>query len=169
MNLVDVLTTEIRKQSKKHYLFEEVSKDYKKKMTEIFQKAVKDELSAASIYYLVAAKITGFEEAEIAEELQKHAKEEYEHFTELIDYAYTHGIELEIGLNYTQDYPTKLEDVIKWKQDLETEAMNDYLNAAKLAEAEGDMLTVEFFRELAQDERKHLDDLLKYTDIGQEF
>ena len=171
---IDVLTTELRKQSRKHYLFEEVSRTYKQSMIQIFQKAINDELSASSVYFLVGSKLSGFEGAEIQEKFIEHAREEYEHFTELVKYAADHGIinNLEIGLmDYTQNYPdiSNLQDIIQWKQDLETEARDDYLNAAKLAEKEGDTLTVEFFKELATDENRHLTDLFKYTGEVDEF
>jgi len=172
MNFLDVITTEIRKQSKQHYLFEEIEGNYKNDMIKIFNKAIQDELSACSVYYLIASQLTGFEEVEIAEEFQKHAKEEYEHFTELLDYASNHGIEGYLNLNlmpYTQQYPVELQAVIDWKQNLEKESMNDYLAAAKLAEEKGDVLTMDFFKELAKDKSNHINDLLKFTDIGYKY
>jgi bacterioferritin (cytochrome b1) len=62
-----------------------------------------------------------------------------------------------------------LDDIIQWKQDLENEAMLDYLEATELANQEGDTLTMEFFKELAKDEKRHITDLLDYTDIGEEY
>lgn len=167
----DLMSSELRKKSNKHYLFEEIEGDYKDKMIKIFQKAIKDELSACSYYVHIAQKLEGFEGAELQEDFLKHAKEEYEHFNELLQYAADHGIidNLEIGLfNYEKEHPVEIKDinaVIDWKQNLEKGAMEDYLRAAEVAYERGDIMTRRFFEHMAEDERRHLDDLQKYKKL----
>jgi len=172
MNFIDVLTTELRSQSKKTYLFEEISKGYRNEMIQIFQKALKDESFSFVSYLRIAEALKGYNEAEIAEEFLSHGLEESRHFQELLEYASKVQIidELCIKFNYNYKMPgNDLESIITWKQDLENEAMTDYLKAAEIAFKEGDILTQEFFKELAKDESNHIDNLLKYTDIGSEY
>jgi ferritin len=173
MQFIDILTSELRKQTNKLYLFEEISESYKNKMIIIFNKAIKDEMSSGALYGILGYDLIGFKEEEIAEEFINHGREEFDHYYQLLKYASDVGIldSLNIALDpFTQKYPKgNLDNIIKFKQMLENDAMQDYLSAAELAESEGDMLTKNFFLELATDERRHITDILKYSDIGREY
>jgi len=148
---------------------------YKQVMIKIFQKAIKDEMFSAVAYTRIAESIKGFQQAEIAEMFKKHAKEESgDHFYELMEYASGAGIINELCIKFDfsgYDMPVdfNLETIYAWKQNLENDAYMDYINASNIARNEGDIITAEFFRELAKDEKGHIQDLLDYTDIGSEL
>ena len=164
----DIMTTELRKKTKKHYMFEEIEGDYKQRMIDIFNKAIQDEISSAAVYLKIAGLMDGFDSHEIVEKMISHGKEEFEHYTSLIDYASNHGIleYLDISLqDYARTYPdpNDIQGILDYKQELEIQAMNDYLNAAELAHQKGDTLTKLFFQHLAGDERRHYDDLQRFS------
>ena len=156
----------------KENLFEDEA--YRNQMIDIFNIAIKDELSASAFYISVANQLKGFEVAEIAEEFIKQSKEEYEHFTELFEYASKKNIieEIDIGIyDYFEEYPIDINDidsVIEWKQYFEKEARDTYIEATELAESYNDEITRGFFLELANDEQKHIDDILQFSNIGME-
>ena len=135
--------------------------DYAKQLIAIFNKAVRDELSACSVYRIIGNKLKGPDTDEIRDHLFEHAKEEYGHYTELIDYASKH--------NFLQDIKVQLDNtvfnangdnnaLVLSTQNLETKAAQDYRNASILASKNNDIETHEFFTELMKDELKHFDE-----------
>ena len=154
-------------------LFEAVDAEYQKKMVEIFNKAIRDELGASISYKAMAEKVYGAGNNKLREELIQHGKEEFEHFNELVSYAATHGILSDLILEVDEEVivnaPSDVKGIIKFSQDLEMEAIKDYRNAAKLAFENKDMETHEFFSELASDEETHYDDVAVYTGKTRSF
>lgn len=148
-------------------LFEAQGTDYNKRMIEIFNKAVKDELGAAISYKAMSEKVFGAGNNKLREELAQHGVEEYEHFNELIAYAATHGIleslNIDIDESVISDAPADVKGMIKFSQDLELNAVKDYREASAYAFDNGDIETYEFFADLASDEEGHYDDVAVYT------
>lgn len=154
-------------------LFEAQGADYKKKMVEIFNKAVKDELGASISYKAMSEKVFGAGNNKLREELAQHGAEEYEHFNELIAYAATHGIleslNIDIDEAVISGAPSDIKGMIKFSQDLELKAVKDYREASAYALENGDIETHEFFADLASDEETHFDDVAVYTGKTREF
>jgi len=82
-------------------LTEEYSPEYEAMMIQVFNKAVRDELEASISYKIMAEQIQGPGINEIKEELEKHGKEEFEHFQEFIAYASNHSF---FRLVYSQPF-----------------------------------------------------------------
>ena len=154
-------------------VFEAVNQDYKNQMIEIFNKAIRDELSASISYKAMAEKIYGAGNSKLKEELIQHGNEEHEHFNELITYAASHGILKDLVISIDEkvisNAPSNVKGIINFSQNLELEAIKDYRNASKLAFENGDMETHGFFAELAGDEEGHYDDVSVYTGKTREF
>ena len=139
--------------------------EYEAQMVQIFNKAVRDELEASISYKIMAEQIQGPGINEIKEELEEHAKEEFQHFQEFIAYAASHTIlnkiTFEIRPNYVNPstLPTDVSGIVQFTQDLETEAYNDYKRASMLARENFDTETEMFFIEKMKDEMRHFDDI----------
>ena len=146
---------------------------YANEMVSIFTKAIRDELSASIAYRFMAESLVGMETEELRDELIEHADEEYTHFTELVTYASNHGIlanlRPELDSSVVHNYPTEARAIMGFVQDLEMQAIRDYISAAKFARHHGDIETCAFFKELASDERGHFDDLAPMTGDTREF
>jgi len=137
-----------------------------KVLSKVFNKFIRDELSAASVYIKLSELVTT---PKLAEELKEHAKEEFEHFQELMHFASAHGFihTLNISLDSEAVCPFPGDDirdisdlsVIRFVQDLETTAINDYKRMATLAMDHRCIEVYEFFSELMKDEMEHFDDL----------
>lgn len=137
---------------------------YEELLVERINKFLRDEISAATGYALIASKLKGLASEEIIEELQEHGKEEYEHYTELVEFAGRYGLEVKLSLidldqRVLQYQPTDLKTTVEFINSLEKEARSDYLEMTKIAEEQEDIQTMEFFKELANDETKHFLDL----------
>ena len=146
-------------------LTEAYTPEYEAQMVQIFNKAVRDELEASISYKIMAEQIQGPGINEIREELEEHAKEEFQHFQEFIAFAASHSMLNQIKFEIRTDYvnpstlPTDVSGIVQFTQDLETEAYNDYKRAAMLAKENLDPETKMFFIEKMKDEMRHFDDI----------
>lgn len=134
-------------------------------ITQIFNKAIVDELSAASVYHAMAANIT---DAKLAEELHAHGDEEFKHYKQLLEFALNHGLILCYGIDskVINNVPKSKEAILKVVQSLETNAIKDYKESALIAREEKDLETEEFFMDLMKEEMRHFDDLAQYTGVN---
>jgi bacterioferritin (cytochrome b1) len=131
---------------------------------ERFNKFIFDELSAAVGYNFIAERLSGKDANKVIEELKEHGKEEFEHFTELLHYAYLHGFGNKLNIKELDQkvidfIPSNVTNCVKFIQELELEARNDYRDMVKFAKENNDIEMEEFFKELMQDEQEHYDDL----------
>lgn len=137
---------------------------YEKKVVELINKALKDELSAASSYQCMA-EIT--ENGTLAQELSEHADEEFAHYKKIIGFVFSHGLESKVNfsldLEVSNDFPDETTRIIEFTQELETQAMEDYRQIALLARENNDLETEAFFLGLMQEEQAHFDDLSRYN------
>ena len=137
---------------------------YKEKIVELLNKALKDELSA-SIAYKCMSELT--ENGTLAEELLAHSGEEYGHYNRILSYVFSHGLEGDIriilDLEVSNLYPKDTKGIIKFTQDLEIEAIEDYRRGALLARENDDLETEELFKGLMSEEQGHFDDLSRYN------
>lgn len=138
---------------------------YNEEITKVFNKAIKDELSAASAYHAMAA---NSKDAKLAEELSAHGDEEFQHYVRLVQYAANHQIKLNYGVDSVviNNIPKEKESILKAVQALETTAIADYKAAALCAREAKDLETEEFFTDLMKEEMGHFDDLAQYTGIN---
>lgn len=138
--------------------------EYKQYIINGFNKALKDELSAASVYLAMANVTT---EDGLASELIQHANEEFEHYSKLVKYIYKHNLQNEITFTVESTVmntvPTDTEEILKHVQQLETNAIYDYNALVLRAREENDIETEEFFKELMLAEQEHFDDLVTFT------
>lgn len=141
--------------------------EYSEQINTIFNKAIKDELSSAIQYTIQAAKLKGSIESETADELLEHGKEEFSHFTELVDYATKHNFDgklvIELDFDVIKNISTDLKEIQNFNMKLEKTAADDYKKAAILARENGDLETEAFFIELMQDELSHFDDIAELS------
>lgn len=146
--------------------------DYSKRIVEIFQKAIRDELTASAVYQKASAMLSGPGSDEIKEHLQEHAKEEYQHYSEFIDYASRHNFlnDLNIILDQNSLNPKGNDyEIVKFTQDLEMIAAQDYKNAADFCFKHNDTETYEFFKEKLADEIRHFDEDAYYLNQKREL
>lgn len=141
--------------------------EYLNAITGIFNKSIKDELSSAIQYTIQSTKLKGSIESETADELLAHGKEEFDHFTQLVDYATKHGFDnglvVELDFNVIKNISTDLKTIQQFNMKLEKGASSDYKSAAILARDNGDLETEAFFIELMNDELKHYDDIAELS------
>jgi len=137
---------------------------YKEQIIQIFNKALKDELSASIAYKTMAEAVT---DQPLSEELAAHGTEEYEHFNSLIAYAHNHSVETSLifGLDESvvKGTPVERQQVIEFTQNLEKIAIADYKAGALLARKNDDIELEEFFIDLMKSEQSHFDDLAIWT------
>ncbi len=155
-DFISLLERDLRRESNKKFLFEEISLDYKFKMIQIFNKAIKSEIQSAVIYKLLAEKIVGYDR--LKELFEQHSREEFAHFSKIVTYASTHGILGEIFFEEPtnlQALPNLKEEILSFIQQLEEESIRDYINAANEADKEGDTETRIFFDGLFSEEVIH--------------
>jgi len=139
---------------------EPLNLSYEEKLINLFNKVLKDEISASVLYRILANKSSS---PKLQEELTKHAEEEYTHFNKLIDYISNHGL-LE-SVNYSLDQEiinnTSCESlvILNIVQELEKIAIEDYKFGALLARDNKDIETESFFLDLMKEEQQHFDDL----------
>ena len=141
--------------------------DYEDCMAAHISKGIEGELSSIISYVKMANDCTGGKaESEVAEELLEHAKEEYEHFTELVAYAAKHGIEDKLVYNIDRSFfegtPKDMAGIIAKNQELEQKAMNDYENMYKCAQKFGDVESMHFAKDIMMDEMEHFDDFSQF-------
>ena len=125
-------------------------------------KALRDELTAASVYIAMAETTT---EDGLKEELLQHSKEEFEHYGKLIHYALKHSIVVNYSIDSStmNKVPSSTEEILKIVQGLETAAIVDYKQLALEARNNNDLETEQFFIELMKAEQEHFDDLSVFT------
>lgn len=137
---------------------------YEQQVVELINKALKDELSAASSYSCMS-QIT--ENGTLAQELMTHASEEFNHYNQIIGFIYAHGLESKVNFSFdlevANQFPSDTYSIIEFTQRLETEAMEDYRKIALLARENNDLETEAFFMGLMASEQTHFDDLARYN------
>ena len=143
---------------------------YKEKVVGLINKALTDEITAASAY-LAMAQITPSEN--IAKQLEEHAQDEFGHYKKLISFAYNHNLceFIEFSMDYcgANAIPNDTFEMLAIVQSLEQEAIQDYKTIALLAREQGDIETEEFFMDLMEDEISHFDELARYTNQKREL
>jgi rubrerythrin len=139
---------------------------YKEKVVGIINKALTDEITAASVY-LAMAQITPSEN--IAKQLEEHAQGEFGHYKKLIEFAYNHNLGELIEFNMDYSGANAIPNDLSIVQSLEQEAIQDYKTIALIAREQGDIETEEFFMDLMEDEMSHFDELSRYTNQKREL
>lgn len=141
---------------------------YIEELTAGINKALRDEISSSMLYKKLAEQSTGPEMEEFAEQLAENGDEEYEHFKEILTYATNHGIKFTLSVDPVvigMELAATLEANVNNIVNLENIAYNDYKNLALCARKADDIETEAFFIELMNDERKHIDGLLKLSKV----
>ena len=137
---------------------------YELQVVELINKALRDELSAASSYSCMSQTT---ENGTLASELMAHASEEFGHYNQIIGFVYAHGLEEKVNfsfdLNVANQFPSDTFTIIEFTQGLETRAMEDYRQIALLARENNDLETEAFFMGLMAAEQTHFDDLARYN------
>jgi len=133
-------------------------------LVEKFNKFIRDEISAAAGYIVIAQKLKGKDVANVVKELMEHASEEFTHYKELITYAGNHGFLDKLKLvdfdtTVTQYEPKDLIECVKFIQSLEEQARNDYKEMVLLARENDAVELEEFFEDIMGDEIGHFNDL----------
>jgi len=135
---------------------------YKKEMARAINKRLTDEISAAAMYLHAAGYI---KDIEIAEEIRKHAEEEFTHFSELMSFANSHDIFVvyEFDKEVTKNVPRETNKIISLIQKLEKKAIADYKSMVILARENYDLEAEKLFKHLMEEEIKHFDDIAQVT------
>jgi len=133
-------------------------------LIEKFNKFIRDEISAAAGYVVIANKLKGKDVANVVKELLEHSSEEYKHFTELVAYAGNHGFLNDLELvdfdtGVTKYTPKDLVECVKFIQGLEEQARKDYKEMVLLAKENKAVELEEFFEDMMGDEVEHFNDL----------
>jgi len=134
-----------------------------------FQKAMRDEISAAIVYIKMANSLKGFQGSKIAEELLEHSAEEFEHYNELVSFAAKHGLTTmldfnDIDMDVIKNAPLNDDTaVLTYTQELEATAISDYKKLVELATEEKSEEAKKFFSEIMSDEINHFDELAEWT------
>jgi ferritin len=168
----DILYKELRTTSEiDSDTYSELDKSqYKEKVIGLINKALTDEITAASVY-LAMAQVAPSEN--IAKQLEEHAQDEFDHYKKLITFAYAHGFgqSLEFNMEYSNanDIPEEIDEILDIVQSLEQEAIQDYKTIALIAREQNDIETEEFFMDLMEDEMSHFDELARYTNQKREL
>lgn len=139
---------------------------YKEFLEERITKVIKDEISSSILYVKMAESIQFQASNDLADILKKHGLEEYGHFTEILAFAYNHAIKPSIEVDYGiicsdlfQDEEIDVHNILRFKQELEQNAIDDYENIICVARENADIETESFFTEILNDEIKHFDEL----------
>lgn len=141
---------------------------YIEDLTQIINKALADEISSAMLYHKFSALASGANMTEFAEQLAENGDEEFDHFKALIEFASNHSIPVTLGLTDSIVQTVFTNNINKDDlaiSALEKQAYSDYKAAALLARTKLDIETESFFIELMNDERKHLDSIVKLADV----
>lgn len=138
---------------------------YIESITNGINKGLKDELSAATLYFNMAQYLDGVQNEELRVEMAGHGDDEMGHFKQLLAYAHNHNIEVSICLD-GQVANARISDFASacvFVQDLEMQAINLYEGLSKIAQTEGDIETYGFFKGLMEVEMAHFDDVARLT------
>lgn len=140
---------------------------YKEFLVAKINKVVVDEITSSMAYTKMAEALEGVNIDAVVEILDEHADEEHDHFKSIVAYAYNHDIIPCLGVNadIVNNIPNTLEAAIMYTQNLEQIAIADYKEMTEVAEENGDIETMEFFKELMLTEMQHFDDLAAF--VGQ--
>jgi len=135
---------------------------YKDELQELVKKRMIDEISAAT-FYLDAASL--IRDLELAEEIQKHALEEFDHFSRLITFARAHGLEVKYDFDRSviKNVPPREKALISIIQNLERKAITDYREMVLLCRNNEDIEGEKFFKEIMLEEIEHFDDVAQKT------
>jgi len=146
---------------------------YNEKITEMFTQAIHDEFTSAIIYFKMGYAIRGLTATKVADEIIGHAKEEFDHAGQVIEYCANHGIDADLEYSIDEERinnsPTDVEGVIKETQNLETGAIELYNKIAQFAEDNRDYETREFATDLMIIEQGHFDDVALFTNQTRGF
>jgi len=136
--------------------------NYKDEIQNLLKRRMIDEISAAS-FYLEAA--TLIRDLELAEEIKKHASEEFNHFSRLIEFARNHGLEVryDFDRNVIKNVPANTKALISIIQGLERKAISDYREMSIICKNNEDIEGEKFFKEIMLEEMNHFDDVAQKT------
>ena len=125
-------------------------------------KLMTDEISAASMYMEAAQYI---KDLELAEEIRKHAQEEFDHFKLLLEFAVTHSLKTNYDFDRAviKNVPMNPQSVIRLIQTLEKKAIANYREIALLARENNDLESEQFFLDLMKAEMGHFDEVAQIT------
>jgi bacterioferritin (cytochrome b1) len=117
-----------------------------------------DEISAATFYVEAANMIN---DLEVIEEIREHAKDEFKHFTWLMDYAKSHDLPVKYDFDrkVIKNVNQKNEKIIKYIQSLEKKAISDYRDMMIYAQTNQDIESAELFKKIMLEEMEHFDDI----------
>ena len=113
---------------------------------------------------------TGTPQGQFIFEILEHAKEEFEHFQQIWEFADRRGCSSQLQVTFDMDVinmvgVNSLTDAYKKVQELEIQAANDYKCTAALARQHNDVETENFFAEIMGDELNHYKDNMDLYEI----
>lgn len=141
---------------------------YQEELTLRINKALRDEISSSMMYNKMAEQAMGQDLNEFSELLLENADTEYGHFKEILSYSINHNIPVQLSVDESViniDCFTELEVNLAIIVDLEQKAYNDYKTISLLAREAEDIETETFFIEKMNDERAHLDGIVKLSKL----
>jgi ferritin len=141
---------------------------YIETLTNIINKALANEISSAMVYHKIAEEVKGTDMEDFSEQLSANGTEEFGHYKEILAYAFSHDISVVLNINPSilATPCTNIIDLdVSNNVTLEQQAYDDYRAAALLARENEDIETENFFIELMNDERRHLDSVAKLSKI----
>jgi len=131
---------------------------YEETITRSISQRLTDEISAAT-FYLEATRY--IDDLEVIEELKEHAKDEFRHFQELMDFAGAHDLDVSYAfdpevVNFKGETS---KNYIEFIQGLEQKAIDDYKEMCAYAKEHKDPEAMELFKKIMQEEMEHFDDI----------
>jgi len=135
---------------------------YEEILNEKISKLMTDEISAAAMYIEAAQYIN---DVALADEIRTHAKEEYTHFGQLMDFATQHNLKTNYDFDRTviKNVPKNTKSLVHIIQTLEKKAIANYREIALLARQNNDLEGETLFLELMRKEMEHFDDVAQVT------
>lgn len=132
----------------------------------LFQKVLNDEISAVILYQRLANEMIGQEFDYFRDQMSEHAKDELEHFNDLLEIAANRGISYTVNLTEDANLPITSETaelLVLRTQELETNAISDYKTLIKMCKELQEFELGKKFKEILEDEGEHFDDVAMVT------
>lgn len=132
----------------------------------LFQKVMNDEISAVILYQRLANEMIGQEFDYFRDQMAEHAKDELEHFNDLLEIAANRGINYMVSLTPDANLCINSETaelLVLRTQELETIAISDYKALIKMCKDLQEFELGKKFKEILEDEGEHFDDVAMIT------
>lgn len=132
----------------------------------LFQKVINDEISAVILYQRLANELIGQEFDYFRDQMAEHAKDELDHFNDLIEIAANRGIAYQVSLTPDANLPINInvaEQLVIRTQELETIAISDYKSLIGMCKELQEFELGKKFKEILEDEGEHFDDVAMVT------